>query len=141
MALTKINGDQISTATEALITKLSFLNADSELVLPGGNTDDRPDSPAIGTLRYNSDEDAAEIYITNVDGNGTDGWVAVGSGGPSIGNDAVIRTFHTNLTEDATLGPTANGGDEFTNGFTVGPLTIDTLVTLTIETDSRLLIF
>ena len=59
MALTKINGDQISTATEALITKLSFLNNTSELVLPGGTTGQRPSSPAIGTIRYNSDEDAA----------------------------------------------------------------------------------
>ena len=66
MALTKINGDQISTGTEALITKLSFLNSTSELVLPGGSTGDRPSSPSLGTLRYNSDEDAAEIYITNV---------------------------------------------------------------------------
>lgn len=141
MALTKINGDQISTGTQALITKLSFLNNDSELVLPGGSTADRPDSPSLGTLRYNSDEDAAEIYITNIDGNGTNGWILVGSGGPSVGNDAIIRTNGTNLSETATVGATANNDAKFTNGFSIGPITIDTLVTLTIETDSRYIIF
>tara|TARA_B100002019_G_C21187331_1_gene556924 strand:+ start:495 stop:920 length:426 start_codon:yes stop_codon:yes gene_type:complete len=141
MALTKINGDQISTATEALITKLSFLNNTSELVLPGGTTGQRPSSPAIGTIRYNSDEDAAEIYVTNIDGNGTDGWIAVGSGGPSVGNDAIIRTNGTNLSETATIGPTANNDAKFSNGFSVGPITIDTLVVLTIETNSRYIIF
>jgi hypothetical protein len=141
MALTKINGDQISTGTEALITKLSFLNSTSELVLPGGSTGDRPSSPSLGTLRYNSDEDAAEIYITNVDGNGTNGWILVGSGGPSVGNDAIIRTNGTNLSETATIGATANNDAKFTNGFSIGPITIDTLVTLTIETDSRYIIF
>ena len=141
MALTKINGDQISTATEALITKLSFLNNTSELVLPGGTTGQRPSSPAIGTIRYNSDEDAAEIYVTNIDGNGTDGWIAVGSGGPSVGNDAIIRTNGTNLSETATIGHTANNDAKFSNGFSVGPITIDTLVVLTIETNSRYIIF
>ena len=63
MAFTQITGDNISTATNATITALAFQNTNSVLSLPAGTTAQRPTTPALGSIRYNSDDDNAEIYI------------------------------------------------------------------------------
>jgi hypothetical protein len=63
MALTQINGNQISTSTQALITQLSFLNSDSILRLPAGTTAQRPTGVSFGTLRFNTTEDKVEVYV------------------------------------------------------------------------------
>ncbi|AGH56126.1 hypothetical protein CPRG_00042 [Synechococcus phage Syn30] len=143
MAFTQITGDNISTATNATITALAFQNTNSVLALPAGSTADRPTTPALGSIRYNSDDDNAEIYITNVDGSGTDGWAPVAGGGPSVGNDSIIRTNGTQLTEDAAVGAGApNNDDKFSNGFTIGPITVSgATTTLTILADGNLVIF
>ena len=62
MALSKISGNQISTSTEAIITTLSFLNTNSVFRLPAGTTAQRPTGVSVGTMRFNTSEDAAEIY-------------------------------------------------------------------------------
>lgn len=136
MALTRISDNQIATATNAILTTLSFAQTASDLStlvfsLPRGDTSERPGSPAVGSLRFNTEIDNAEVYVADV-GTGTAGWTAVAGGGPSLGNDSVVRTNDSSITESITIGPTADS--KFSNGMSSGPITIDgAAVTVTIE--------
>lgn len=136
MAVTKINGNQISTSTNALITSLTFLNTNSVLQLPSGNTAQRPTGISYGTIRYNSQIDRAEIYTANGTATGVPGWVAVGAETGVDGGDAFVRTNGTTITKSVTLGPTANGDQKYTHGYLVGEITIANNITVTIEEGS-----
>ena len=130
MAISRISGNQISTSTEAIITTLSFLNANSVLRVPAGTQAQRPTGVSVGTIRFNTDVDAAEIYKAD-DGSGSAGWAPISGGGPSLGEDSVIRTNPNTISENITVGPTA--GSEFANGMSAGPMTIANGYTITIE--------
>ena len=130
MAISRISGNQISTSTEAILTTLSFLNTNSVFRMPAGTTAQRPTSVSVGTMRFNSSLDAAEIYKAD-DGTGNPGWTAVSGGGPALGTDSIIRTNPTTIAENITVGPTA--GNEFANGMSAGPITIQTGYTVTVE--------
>ena len=132
MAISRISGNQISTSTAAIITTLSFLNTNSVFRLPSGTTAQRPTSVSVGTLRFNTTLDAAEIYKAD-DGTGSAGWASVSGGGPAIGTDSVVRTNPNTIGENLTIGPTANNGDEYANGMTAGPITVHTGFTVTGE--------
>ena len=121
MALSRVSGNQIATSTQALITTLKFFNTNSVLELPVGTTAQRPTGVSIGTLRFNSTIDQAEIYKAD-DGTGSAGWSPVAGGGPAIVTDSIIRTNHNQIQENLTVGPTANNGAEFTNGMSAGPV-------------------
>lgn len=138
MALTKINENQISTSTSALITSLSFLNPNSVLRLPSGNTSQRPTGVNYGTIRYNDQIDRAEIYTANGTATGVPGWVAVGAETGIDGGSAFVRTNGTTITKSCTIGPTANGDQKFTYGILVGDITISNNITVTIETGASL---
>ena len=45
----------------------------------------------------------------------------------------IIRTNGKNIQENITVGATANGGPEFANGATIGPVQIDNGYTVTVE--------
>ena len=124
MAISRISGNQISTSTNAIISTLSFLNTNSVLRVPAGTTAQRPTGVSVGTLRFNSTLDAAEIYKAD-DGTGSAG------GGPSLGSDSVIRTNPNAIAENITVGPTA--GAEYANGMSAGPITINSGFTVTVE--------
>lgn len=130
MAISRISGNQISTSTEAIITTLSFLNSNSIFRLPTGTTAQQPTGVSPGTIRFNTDLDAAEIYKQD-DGSGSPGWTAVSGGGPSLGQDSIIRTNANTISENITVGPTA--GAEFANGMSAGPITIANGFTVTVE--------
>lgn len=132
MALTQINGNQISSSTAALITQLSFLNSNSILQLPVGTTQQRPTGVSFGTIRFNTTLDSVEVYKSDSDGQGTDGWGSVGGGGPSRGRDSVIRTNRNYINENITVGPSQ--GEQFTNGMSAGPVTISPGFTVTVDT-------
>lgn len=134
MSLTKINGNQISPTTNAIITTLSFANVDSILQLPVGTTAQRPASASYGTLRFNTTLDNVEVYKSDSDGTGTDGWGAIGGGGPSRGRDSIIRTNRNYINENITIG--TSGGETFANGMSAGPITIQAGYTVTIESGS-----
>ena len=135
MAISRISGNQISTTTEAILTTLSFMNTNSVFKLPVGTTAQRPVGVTAGTLRYNSEIDNAEIYV-NAIGDGTAGWAPVAGGGPSIGEDSVIRCNPSTIAENLTVGPVANNDAKYTNGFTAGPITIQSGYTVTIESNA-----
>lgn len=133
MAVTKISDNQISTSTEAILTTLSFLNQTSVFRLPSGTTQNQPGSVSVGTIRFNTDLDAAEIYVADV-GTGTAGWAPVSGGGPSLGTDSIIRTNSNIIEENITIGPVANGNDaKYSNGMSAGPITIGVGWTVTVE--------
>ena len=130
MAITKISGNQISQSTSAIITTLSFFSTNSVFRLPAGTTGNRPTGISVGTMRFNTSLDSAEIYKAD-DGTGSAGWASVAGGGPSLGTDSIIRTNPTTISENITVGPTA--GNEFANGMSAGPITIGNGYTVTVE--------
>ena len=85
MALTRISGNQIADTTEAVITTLSFLNTNSVFRLPTGTAAQRPSGVSLGTMRFNTTADSAEVYA-NDDGSGNPGWIEVGAGGAVVGS-------------------------------------------------------
>tara|TARA_R100001460_G_scaffold5165_2_gene14332 strand:+ start:7132 stop:7548 length:417 start_codon:yes stop_codon:yes gene_type:complete len=130
MAISRVSGNQIATSTQAIITTLSFLNTNSVFRLPAGTQAQRPTGISVGTLRFNSDLDSAEIYKAD-DGTGSAGWAPVAGGGPSLGTDSVIRTNANTIAENISVGPSA--GAEFANGMSAGPITINSGFTVTVE--------
>ena len=93
-------------------------------------------TPAYGTLVYNTTEDMAQIYKAAA-AQGVPGWDDVGGGGPSVGEDSIIRTNGTTIGETLTVGPSANGGVEFSNGFSAGPINIANGNTVTVENGAQ----
>ena len=130
MALTKISGNQIATSTLATVDSLTFLDGESVLRLPAGTEEQRPGSPAVGTLRYNTDGDTAEVYKAD-DGTGNPGWLEVGAGGATLGKKGIIRTNADYIDEDIEIDPSL--GDEYTHAFTHGPVEIRDGFTVTVE--------
>ena len=128
---TKIIGNQIDQVTRAIIEALQVTE---QINLPSLNQSqvNALGTPAFGTLVYNSTEDMAQIYKQDA-AQGVAGWDDVGGGGPSLGEDSIIRTNGKNIQENITVGATANGGPEFANGATIGPVQIDNGYTVTVE--------
>ena len=128
---TKIIGNQIDQVTRAIIEALQVTE---QINLPSLNqaSINALGTPAFGTLVYNNTEDMAQIYKQDA-AQGVAGWDDVGGGGPSLGEDSIIRTNGKNIQENITVGATANGGPEFANGATIGPVQIDNGFTVTVE--------
>ena len=78
----------------------------------------------------------AQIYKADA-AQGVPGWDDVGGGGPSVGEDSIIRTNGTTINETLTVGPSANGGVEFTNGFSAGPIQVANGNTVTVENGAQ----
>ena len=89
-------------------------------------------------MRFNTDNDSAEIYKADDRTSSDLVGLRVAGGGPSVGNDAIIRTNGVNLTENTVVGPTANGDEKFTHGFHHGDLTDFNTKTLAIESGASL---
>ena len=131
---TKIIGNQIDATTRAI---MEALQVTEQINLPNLNQTQVTalGTPAYGTLVYNSTEDAAQMYKADAQ-QGVPGWASVGGGGPSVGENSIVRTNGPTISENLTIGPTANGGNEFTNGFSAGPITIANGYTVTIENNA-----
>ena len=87
---TKIIGNQIDAATRAII---EALDVTEQINLPALNQSaiNALGTPAYGTLVYNTTEDQAQIYLQDATA-GVPGWDDVGGGGPSVGEEPIIRT-------------------------------------------------
>ena len=132
---TKIIGNQIDATTRAI---MEALQVTEQINLPALNQSqvNALGTPAYGTLVYNTTEDMAQIYKADA-AQGVPGWDDVGGGGPSVGEDSIIRTNGTTIGETLTVGPSANGGVEFTNGFSAGPISIANGNTVTVENGAQ----
>jgi hypothetical protein len=83
------------------------------------NTANRPASPELGMIRYNTDENRTEVY------NGTE-WEAVAISGGT----GAITVNSTSVTQDYTI-------DTGQNGHSVGPVTVATGSTVTVANGQR----
>lgn len=129
---TKIIGNQIDSSTVALMTSLTL---SGNFRLPALATASLPASPNAGQLIFDTDKDNVVVWRLKTGPNkNTPAWATVGAGGPSIGTLSIVRTNGPTIGENITVGPTANGGAEYTNGFSAGPITIGNGYTFTIET-------
>lgn len=129
---TKIIGNQIDAATRAVVTALQVTE---QINFPNLNQTqiDALGTVPLGTIIFNTTDGIFQGYLPDVGGPGTPGWDDVGGGGPSLGEDSIIRTNGTTISENITIGSTANGGAEYSNGFSAAPITIANGFTVTIE--------
>ena len=102
------------------------ISSTSALQIPVGTTAQRPGSPSAGDLRFNSTTASAEIY------DGTN-FVAVGGGATGEGGDKCF--YENDLTVTTSYTITANSG-----AHAVGPLVINSGVTVTVPATSNLVI-
>lgn len=88
--------------------------------VPAGTTAQRPGTPVAGMIRYNTD-----AVPPTFEGYRNGAWKSLG-GGPSAGTDSVIRLNANLIDEDITI-PANN------NGFSGGPMTVNTGRTVTVS--------
>jgi hypothetical protein len=111
------------------VTGNLFVGEDGEfsgtgaLKVPSGTTAEQPVVPIDGMIRYNTTTGNFEGYI---DGE----WGAIGGGATGGGGDEVFVLNSRVVTADYTF-PTGKSGES------VGPITIDSGVTVTIPSDER----
>ena len=113
-----------TTATTGLFTTIGAtgdgtFSGTGQVKMPAGNTAQRSGAPSNGMFRYNSDLVAFEGYVGGI-------WSGVGgaqANGVIFENSLVITENYTLTTGK--------------NGFSVGPITIDSGVTVTIPVDQR----
>jgi len=122
-----IAATNVQTALQELDSdKVAKTSDTGSAVLPKGTTAQRDGTPLSGYLRYNTTTGAAEIY------NGS-AWSSVGGGATGAGGDTVFqensRTVTTNYT--LTSGKSAS---------CVGPITVNSGVSLTVPSGERLVI-
>ena len=113
----KVTGTQIAT----------FVFSGNEITIPGtgsltvqkGTTAERPGTPTAGMIRYNSTTGGFEGYTT--------AWGSIG-GGASAGG--VIYENSNSISSNYTLSTAKNG-------FSVGPITVASGVTVTVPSGQR----
>jgi len=127
-----LSGDQVqvseggtgaTTAAAALVNLDERTGATGSLKLPVGTTAQRDGSPSAGFMRWNSDDDTAEVY------SGT-AWGAVGGGATGSSGDQVFVENDNTVNNSYTIATDRNA-------MSTGPVTIATGVTVTIPTGSR----
>ncbi len=113
-----------TTATTGLFTTIGAtgdgtFSGTGQVKMPAGNTAQRSGAPSNGMFRYNSQLVAFEGYVGGI-------WSGVGgaqAGGVIFENSLIITENYTLTTGK--------------NGFSVGPITIDSGVSVTIPVDQR----
>ena len=122
-----IDGTTIGTTTRA-DGKFTTLAANGDvsftstgfLLIPSGTTAQRPASPAIGEIRYNTTTNQFEGYANSA-------WGALGGGATGGGADQVFNLNDQTVTVDYTIAATKNASS-------AGPITINTGITVTVST-------
>jgi hypothetical protein len=114
-----IAATNVQTAIQELDTeKVPRTSTTGAAVIPSGTEAERP-TPATGQLRFNTDATSFEGY------NGTE-WGSIGGGATS---DAIYENSAT-ITENITI---VTGR----NGMSTGPITVNSGVTVTVESGAR----
>ena len=97
----------------------STYSGTGQVKLPVGTTAQRSASPANGMIRYNSDQDQIEGYVDGVWG----GISGAQAGGAILTNKDIASVNYTITTGE--------------NGLSVGPITVNSGVTITISSGQR----
>jgi hypothetical protein len=107
------------------VTGTSTFSGDStyagtgQVKLPAGTTAQRSGSPADGMIRYNTDQDQIEGYVNGVWG----GISGAQAGGAILTNKDAASVNYTIATGE--------------NGLSVGPITVDSGITITVTSGQR----
>lgn len=123
-----VGGNLAVTGTSAFTGASTFAadssyNGTGQVKLPAGTTAERSGTPAEGMIRYNSSNAQFEGYQNGA-------WGALGGGATGGGGDEVFVENGVTVTVDYTLSTNKNASS-------VGPITINSGVTLTIPSDQR----
>ena len=113
----KVTGAQIKTFVNT--DRVQKTSDTGSAVVPSGDESERDGSPAAGYLRFNTDASSFEGY------NGSE-WGSIGGGATS---DAIYENSAT-IAEDITI---VTGR----NGMSTGPITINSGITVTVESGAR----
>ena len=136
MPTSRVDGNQIENTTTAVITALDFFGNSGELNLPKGTESQRPASPAVGMLRFNTTEDKVEQYTLTGGQQNQPGWVNVKAGGSAsgLGLYGIIKGNSRSIEENIQIPAiTDTPLYAFDNAFTVGPtITITSGNTVTV---------
>lgn len=111
-----------ASAAEAA-NKVAKTSDTGSAVIPVGTTAQRDGTPNAGYLRFNDDTDSFEGY------NGT-AWSSVGGGATGAGGDTVFQENGVTVTTNYTL--TSNK-----NAMSVGPITVNSGVSVTVPSGAR----
>lgn len=117
-----VTGTSAFTGTSTFAADSSY-NGTGQVKLPAGTTAERSGTPAEGMIRYNSSNAQFEGYQGGA-------WGALGGGATGGGGDEVFVENGVTVTVDYTLSTNKNASS-------VGPITINSGVTLTIPSDQR----
>ena len=133
------SADSVSTAkiqndavTGAKLEHDITLPGTGAVTVPVGNTAARPGSAVEGMFRYNSQTDEFEGYANSA-------WGAIaGSGGGATGggDDKIFNENGTTVTTNYTVGTTL-GATGACNAMSTGPITVNSGVTVTVNSGSR----
>jgi len=117
------SGKTLAVAGTASVSGTFTVSATDAIKIASGTTAERPGSPTAGQLRYNTTLNKFEGY------NGTV-WSSVGGGATGGGADTVFyentRTVTTNYSISAS-----------NNAHSVGPITVNSGITVTIPSGAR----
>jgi len=118
--------DGVTSAIQTqLDAKIDETSATGSAALPSGTTAQRDGSPQAGYIRFNSDDGGFEGY----DGSA---WGEIGGGGGATGGGSDQIFYENGQTVTTNYELTAN-----TNAMTVGPVTVNDGVVVTIPDGSR----
>ena len=121
---TAAQGALADTATQpaAVVAKTA---ATGSAILPAGTTGQRDGSPTAGYIRYNTSTNSFEGYGAS--------WMPVGGGATGGGNDAIFVENDLVVTTNYTIPATKNA-------HTVGPISINSGISVTVSSGSRWLV-
>ena len=117
------SGKTLAVAGTASVSGTFTVSATDAIKIASGTTAQRPVSPAAGQLRYNTTLGKFEGY------NGTV-WSSVGGGATGGGADTVFYENTLTVTTNYTLSSS-------NNAHSVGPITINSGITVTIPSGAR----
>lgn len=118
-----LSNKTISTSNNTISGLVTETGSTGSAEIPTGTTAQRDGSPATGMFRFNSTTSSFEGY------NGS-AWGSVGGGATGAGGDAIFQENEQTVTTSYTISTNKNA-------MSVGPITINSSVTVTIPSGSR----
>ena len=129
LAVGTVNGDSVEYSQLVGLLVNPTLSGDVTMsgtafvLIPKGTTAQRPVSPVDGEMRYNTDTSQFEGYANGA-------WGQLGGGATGAGGDEVFVENGVTVTADYTLTTGKNAES-------VGPITINTGITITVPSGQR----
>jgi len=116
-------GSSTASGARANLLAVGYTSTTGSAAIPTGTTGERDGSPATGYFRFNSTLNKAEIYTGSA-------WGSVGGGATGAGGDEVFIENGITVTTSYTLSTNKNA-------FSVGPITVNSGVGVTVPTGAR----